>query len=483
MLRMSLAPSALCSICKENFKDGDEVRSISCGHVFHYACIQEWGTRSTVCPQCRFQYENTQKLLLKFNESRNDVYEKLQEELQSNETELRQLEQQYNITKEEVEVLRAEVSTDNDIEKEFLALQKLYTEIMDDNAQIERQNECLSLQIADKTKEISSLKEAVVDVETPATDSNLTLEQEVKILEQKLEHITKELHVEVSNSMRLSIEKIKLQNLVDQYSAIKVEEHSIATPSTNNATTNNAKKPEQKNAIKKESHKEKKQTLAKNKLSIKTRNYFTSVVLKLFPSKHVRYPLADVVVAFAAAIEIQLSVDDVYNVRVHEQRPTNQSFLQNQVGLEVQFKTLQLKIDFLRNKSKVKNHPEYGSVLISEYMNENTYSLLCYAKKKLKTLGFSIAYQRGQIKALHNNNGTKGSTGLPQLCIENRGQVDDLARSSAENKENFKSSVSMLRSLQAGGIKKKEEDLENDSNNEVTDSDSSSSLSFLLSLE
>uniref|UniRef100_A0A1A9VVS2 RING-type domain-containing protein n=1 Tax=Glossina austeni TaxID=7395 RepID=A0A1A9VVS2_GLOAU len=474
---MSLALSVLCSLCKEDLKDGDEVHSISCGHVFHYACIQRTG--STECPECRFHYESTQKLVLTFNDSNANVDEQLQAELQSNETELRQLEQQYNKTKEELDQLKAAACTDSDIKKDFLALQKRYADVMDDKAQIECQNESLSLQIAAKTKQITSLKAAVAGMETTPTDSNLIMEHKIKILEQKLEHMTKELRLEVSNSVRLSIENVKLQNLADQYGATKVE-HSTATPTTTTTstatTTNNANKPKQKNAIKKENQKEKNQALAKNKLFVNTPDYFPSIVLKRFPSKHVRYPLAEVVVVFAAAIEVQLSVNDVSNVRVHEPRRANEPMLQNQVGLQIQFKTFQLKIDFLRNRSKVKNHPEYGSVLISEYMNESTHSLLSYAKTKLTALGFSISYHRGQIKALRNNKGPKGSTGLPRLCIENKEQVDDLVRSWPKDKENLKCSSSMLRSLRAEGTK---EEKENDSNDEETDSH----LSWNLSLE
>lgn len=406
-------------------------------------------------------------------------YEQFQAELQTNETERRQLEQQYN--KEELNQLKkVSASTDSDIKKDFLALQKRYANVMNDKEQIECQNECLSLQIAAKTKEITSLKETIAGMEKTAIDSNsnLLMEHKIQILEQKLEHMTKELHLEVSNSVRLSIENVKLQNLADQYGAAKVE-HSTATPtattSTTTTTTNKTNKPMQKNAIKKGNQKEQTQTLAKNKLCVKTPNDFTSIVLKRFPSKYVRYPLAEVVVIFAAAIEVQLSVDDVYQVRVHKPRQVNQPMLQNQVGLEIQFKMMQLKIDFLRNKSKVKNHPEYCSVLIREYMNENTYSLLCYANTKLKALGFRISCHRGQIKALPNNKGPKGSTGPAPLCIDNKGQVDDLVRSCAEDKENLQCSPRMIRSLRAEGTKKEKE---NDSDDEETDSSSSFSEFF-----
>ena len=44
-----------CSICTEDFKDNDDVASLPCNHLFHHACLLEWGHYNTVCPMCRIQ--------------------------------------------------------------------------------------------------------------------------------------------------------------------------------------------------------------------------------------------------------------------------------------------------------------------------------------------------------------------------------------------------------------------------------------------
>ena len=40
-----------CSICLEGIQNGDQVRSLRCGHMFHAACIDEW---LAVRPRCGY---------------------------------------------------------------------------------------------------------------------------------------------------------------------------------------------------------------------------------------------------------------------------------------------------------------------------------------------------------------------------------------------------------------------------------------------
>lgn len=44
-----------CSVCLEDFKEGDRVRRIArkdCGHLFHSSCIRRWLRRRNKCPLC-----------------------------------------------------------------------------------------------------------------------------------------------------------------------------------------------------------------------------------------------------------------------------------------------------------------------------------------------------------------------------------------------------------------------------------------------
>lgn len=42
-----------CTICIENFAEGDEEKTLPCFHRFHRTCIDEWLGRSGVCPICK----------------------------------------------------------------------------------------------------------------------------------------------------------------------------------------------------------------------------------------------------------------------------------------------------------------------------------------------------------------------------------------------------------------------------------------------
>ena len=46
-----------CTICLEDFEDGEEVTVMPCGrgHEFHPACITRWLGKSNMCPLCRHQ--------------------------------------------------------------------------------------------------------------------------------------------------------------------------------------------------------------------------------------------------------------------------------------------------------------------------------------------------------------------------------------------------------------------------------------------
>jgi len=53
---IQMSNSEPCSICLEPFKETvDLVRILSCGHVFHSACIDSWLTAHSRCPLCRQQ--------------------------------------------------------------------------------------------------------------------------------------------------------------------------------------------------------------------------------------------------------------------------------------------------------------------------------------------------------------------------------------------------------------------------------------------
>lgn len=42
-----------CSICLDDYEEGDQLLQLTCGHVFHRPCIDLWLKSHCVCPCCR----------------------------------------------------------------------------------------------------------------------------------------------------------------------------------------------------------------------------------------------------------------------------------------------------------------------------------------------------------------------------------------------------------------------------------------------
>ena len=45
--------STACSVCLDDFNEGETLRRFSCKHVFHAHCVDEWLKRRPTCPNCR----------------------------------------------------------------------------------------------------------------------------------------------------------------------------------------------------------------------------------------------------------------------------------------------------------------------------------------------------------------------------------------------------------------------------------------------
>ena len=47
-----------CIICQENFHQEDKVSALSCRHIFHQECVENWLLNyNSVCPICRREVE------------------------------------------------------------------------------------------------------------------------------------------------------------------------------------------------------------------------------------------------------------------------------------------------------------------------------------------------------------------------------------------------------------------------------------------
>ncbi|PIA14743.1 hypothetical protein COEREDRAFT_46121 [Coemansia reversa NRRL 1564] len=56
-----------CAICLETYCDHSMVRMLTCSHVFHVDCIDQWLLqRSCRCPMCNSDLRDTVKLLPRY---------------------------------------------------------------------------------------------------------------------------------------------------------------------------------------------------------------------------------------------------------------------------------------------------------------------------------------------------------------------------------------------------------------------------------
>ena len=48
-----------CSICLENFKNGDNFIALPCIHIFHPECIINWMNTKNICPLCKYEFTSS----------------------------------------------------------------------------------------------------------------------------------------------------------------------------------------------------------------------------------------------------------------------------------------------------------------------------------------------------------------------------------------------------------------------------------------
>ncbi|VDO04816.1 unnamed protein product [Rodentolepis nana] len=58
-----------CNICLCDYRTGQKVRHLPCGHVFHRECVDKWLANAETCPKCRKHVVNALRLLLSSKES------------------------------------------------------------------------------------------------------------------------------------------------------------------------------------------------------------------------------------------------------------------------------------------------------------------------------------------------------------------------------------------------------------------------------
>ncbi len=53
--KLTYKNSDKCTICQFEFTENELLRKLSCGHLYHRSCVDEWLTKEKKCPVCKLE--------------------------------------------------------------------------------------------------------------------------------------------------------------------------------------------------------------------------------------------------------------------------------------------------------------------------------------------------------------------------------------------------------------------------------------------
>ncbi|XP_075158500.1 uncharacterized protein LOC142231753 [Haematobia irritans] len=273
--------------------------------------------------------------------------------------------------------------------------------LQQENRNLIRENESKSKEIQLKSREILALKN--LSKENCKSD-DVKLKAKLKILEDKLEQVTQKLDKEISNSMQLSIDRIKLQSQIQRM-------HLQKNCGEDRPRVNTGEENKRMNITNSES---KPQNIKSNKVASK------SVVFQKFPYNEIKYPLEDVIILIASKIEVNISKEDIVKANILDRIPNNKP--PKDVCVYVEFRTDDLK-NLILSKARLLKTTDvsFKSINIKEYIDRKIHSVFGYANRKLREVGFSyITCKHNCVVAKKNIND------MGEFQINNKREVDEL---------------------------------------------------------
>ncbi|XP_065365910.1 uncharacterized protein LOC135958894 [Calliphora vicina] len=472
-----------CPVCKAAFTNSDAIYSTSCGHIFHFSCMNQWRSKSTSCPQCRSYNPTTHSIYLNFEDTReyetivNDLKTKLQisdakvnktkEEVDKKEQKIDEIKRLYNISEQwraelenKIQNLSHELQVKNvnhtkELTMKLNEIQSLKTHIETVQRaegvhelceKINKLEEELKQTTMLLTTENSKLKENLNEAEA----SKIILNHKIEMLEQRLKHVTLELKKQIEESVHQSMDniistdkqtKLNKGRMRHNNKHNKTASETILTEQKSNAvhTLEEEKnvdlsldkktritpetKPKHKNGnMQHNSHK----TVDLTKLNIKRTRQFEltqpndcKVIIKDFPKDDIVYPLTNAVIVLASKMSLTLSSEDMSKVSIVEHKKITNCT--NKVVLLVEFKTIDGKIKFLSNRNRLKFNSSTKFIQLKEYIDEAVYPVFMYANRLLRANGYEyIICKDNKVFAKKNRHD------IAEIAIKNRNDVDRL---------------------------------------------------------
>ncbi|XP_011187589.2 golgin subfamily A member 4 [Zeugodacus cucurbitae] len=254
-------------------------------------------------------------------------------------------------------------------------------------------NERKDTEIANRKEEHAQMFTRLSSLSSKATE--MALRKRIELLKTKLEETRCELENTLKNSaeMNLVISKLKADSkLVKSVNSSVVNNYTAIQPQSTIASSTNP--------------------------IVEKSNENTSVVIRGIPDSDIKNPLADTVLMFTDKMELPCTAADIKDVfKLNNVFRMRNNLHQDKTTLLVTFTTLNMKIKFLVNKSKLRNR----SIIISAYVDNETNDLFHYAKL-LKPLGYHIFCKNNMVIARDRNHG--------EIKINTKMEVDNMIKQS-----------------------------------------------------
>ncbi|XP_058974541.1 uncharacterized protein LOC109611981 isoform X4 [Musca domestica] len=462
----------VCPICTDEFQMQDDVYSTNCGHLYHFSCMQQWRSRSTICPQCRHQNPSTHKIFLLGNstptpsppkehledlkmklESSIDKINELQSQLDLTEVNFLHMQEQFTKEREIKQSIERKLAEYKNNDDNFLSLHAQYSEseerikvLLEENDRLAVDIRCKSDEIESKNVEICMLKKQmdtalqVYQVDNGNGSSRIKfLEQQndllskelarktkemleqkdknpasseivVKSLKQKLQLITEQLEKEITTSTQLAIDKINLQSQIQR----------MQLQSNNNEQTTNTPQKLRTGTKKKEPNTDRldiTSTVPASEECVQDNEPNSGVVLQKFPYREIRYPLEELIVSIGSKMNIHLQAEDVLRVRILDKFTPKK--LPTTVCIHVVFRKNSLKHCFIAQQQLLR--PFFGGIAIKEFVDREIHALFLYAIRNLRGVAFdTITISNNVVTAKKKSQDENG------VVINSREQVNEL---------------------------------------------------------
>ncbi|KAL9878432.1 E3 ubiquitin-protein ligase TRAIP-like [Glossina fuscipes] len=336
---MSSSSGVICSICIESFTASDTIYVITCGHLFHAQCIEDWKLRSSNCPDCRFVFISMEKVFLNFEENyiSSGMANERRAKLQSYEIELKELRDQLR-----------------DSEKNFLYMQEQYTV---SNEKVHKLIKELNHIKTDEVTCSAVQREELHDFQKECRNVKTCVQSTFSIVQNNYRDIQREME--------------RMRELTAQcYVAMKLNDDTHECDETSSL------------CVKEE-----------------FRDYV--VIVKRYPLNKLIYPLIDNIYALASAMNVKITVNDIHEVlKIDCNSGTAPETVCLQLQFK-RIKARNKFVNNQQKLQKCKDYGSIGIYEYKEGDVKN--SLYHYAKAQLRSYGFAAVFtQNGQIMAIYD---------------------------------------------------------------------------------